>query len=132
MNQDNMNISKVESFLNGLLDKKVSDNMFFGNMVGKEMINGEWNDMVLVEVPNGIYDNDAYGQGTALVTLYARPLSSGRKNVGVMSMLETKLNEAIKSNTSNVYNINRRQTYTYYDNDIDWHCNVVELNILIV
>ena len=132
MNSDNMNISKVESFLNDLLDKKVSDNMFFGDMVGKEMINREWNDMVLVEVPNGIYDNDAYGKGTALVTLYARPLSSGRKNVGVMSTLETKLNEAIKSNSSNVYTINRRQTYTYYDNNIDWHCNVVELNILIV
>ena len=127
-----MNISKVESFLNTLFDKKVSNHTFFGNMIGKETINSEWNDMVLVEVPNGIYDNDAYGKGTALVTLYAKPLGSGRKNVGVMSILETKLNEAIASNDSSVYTINRRQTYTYYDSDIDWHCNVVELNILIV
>ena len=132
MNKDNMNISKVESFMNTLLDDKVSSHTFFGNMIGKESINSEWNDMVLVEVPNGIYDNDAYAQGTALVTLYARPLGSGRKNVGVMSTLETKLNEAIESNDSNTYHVSRRQTYTYYDSDIDWHCNVVEINILIV
>lgn len=132
MNADKMNISKVESFLNTLLDNKVSNNTFFGNMIEKETIPKDWTDMVLIEVPNGIYDNKAYGQGTALVTLYAKPLSTGRKNVATMSQLEQKLNAAIKDNKSDTYMVNRRQTYTYYDDEINWHCNVVELTILIV
>lgn len=127
-----MNISKVESFLNTLLDNKVSDHTFFGNMIAKETINDEWMDMVLVEIPNGIYDNDAYGKGTALISLYARPLGSGRKNVSVMSKMEQKLNEVIAANSNGSYFISRRQTYTYFDDTIDWHCNIVELNILIV
>lgn len=132
MNKDNMNISKVESFLNDLLDNKVSSQTFFGGAVDKETISSDWNDMVVVEMPNGIYDNDAYGKGTALISLYARPLSSGRKNVGVMYKLETKLNEAISANTSETYSVKRRQTYTYYDSNIKWHCNVVELVVMIV
>lgn len=131
MNADNINISKIESFLNTLIDNKVSDNTFFGKMIEKETIPDDWNDMVLVEMPNGIYDNVAYGKGTALVYLYARPLSTGRKNVAVMTLLEQKLNAVIAANDSATYLVNRRQTYTYYDDDIDWHCNVVELNVRI-
>lgn len=131
MNADNINISKIESFLNTLIDNKVSDNTFFGQLIEKETINDDWQDMVLVEMPNGIYDNVAYGQGTALIFLYARPLSTGRKNVAIMSQLEQKLNVAIANNESKTYLVNRRHTYTYYDEDIDWHCNVVELNIRI-
>lgn len=132
MNKNNINISKIESFLNTLLDNKVSNNTFFTKMIEKETINDEWKDMVLIELPNGVYDNDAYGKGTALIFLYARPLGTGRKNVAVMSQLEQRLNDAIASNKDVNYSVNRRQTYTYYDENIDWHCNVVELNILIV
>lgn len=132
MNKDKINISKVESFLNTLFDNKVSNNTFFGSMIEKETIPSNWSDMVLVEIPNGIYDNDAYGSGTALVTLYARPLSTGRKNVAVMSKLEQNLNNAIESNSSETYIVRRRQTYTDYDSEINWHCNVVEITILIV
>ena len=132
MNKNNINISKIESFLNTLLDNKVSNQTFFTKMIEKETINDEWKDMVLVELPNGVYDNDAYGKVTALISLYARPLGTGRKNVAVMSQLEQRLNDAIASNKDVNYSVNRRQTYTYYDEDINWHCNVVELNILIV
>lgn len=132
MNKNNMNISKIESFLNSLLDNKVSNQTYFGDKIEKEIIKDDWNDIVLIEMPNGVYDNDAYGKGTALISLYARPLSSGRKNVAIMSQLEQKLNDAISANDSNIYSINRRQTYTYFDSDIKWHCNIVELNILIV
>ena len=132
MNKNNINISKIESFLNTLLDNKVSNNTFFTKMIEKETISDDWKDMVLIELPNGVYDNDAYGKGTALISLYARPLGTGRKNVPIMSQLEQRLNDAIASNNNANYSVNRRQTYTYYDEDINWHCNVVELNILIV
>ena len=132
MDKDKMNISSIETYLNSIFDNTISDNTIFGYMIEKSTIPEDWNDMVLIEIPNGVADMDAYGQGTILVWLYARPLLSGKKNVAIMSTLEKKLNEVIKSSRNSTYQISRRLTYTYYDTDIDWHCNVVELNILIV
>ena len=132
MDKDKMNISSIETYLNSIFDNTISNNTIFGYMIEKATIPDDWNDMVLIEVPNGVTDMDAYGQGTILVWLYARPLLSGKKNVATMSTLEKKLNEVIKSSRNSTYQISRRLTYTYYDTDIDWHCNVVELNILIV
>ena len=132
MDKDKMNLSSIETYLNSIFDNNISDNTIFGYMIEKATIPDDWNDMVLIEVPNGVADMDAYGQGTILVWLYARPLLSGKKNVAIMSTLEKNLNEVIKSSSNSTYQISRRLTYTSYDTDIDWHCNVVELNILIV
>lgn len=132
MNRDNMNISKVETYLNSILDNVVSSNTFFGYLPEKELIDQSWTDMVYVEIPNGIEDYDAYGQGTILVWLYARPLSSGRKNVAQMSQLERRLNEVISNAVSPYYTIARRSTYTDYDTEIKWHCNAVELIITVL
>lgn len=132
MNRDNMNISKVETYLNSILDNVVSNNTFFGYLPEKELIDPSWTDMVYVEIPNGIEDYDAYGQGTILVWLYARPLSSGRKNVAQMSQLERRLNEVISNAVSPYYTIARRSTYTDYDTEIKWHCNAVELIITVL
>ena len=132
MDKDKMNISSIETYLNSIFDNTISNNTIFGYMIEKSAIPDDWKDMVLIEVPNGVADMDAYGQGTILVWLYARPLLSGKKNVSTMSILEKKLNEVIKSSSNDTYQISRRLTYTSYDTDVDWHCNVVELNILIV
>ena len=132
MNKDKMNISSIETYLNSIFDNTISDNTIFGYMIEKATIPDDWNEMVMIEVPNGVADMDAYGQGTILVWLYARPLLSGKKNVAIMSALEKRLNEVVKSSGNSTYQISRRLTYTSYDTDIDWHCNVVELNILIV
>jgi hypothetical protein len=127
MNKDNINISNVETYLNSIFDNVISANTFFGEMISQELIDAEWKDMVLVEIPNGINDFDAFGRGTVLVWLYARPLASGRKNVAVMSQLESRLNEVIANANDKNYVISRRLTYTDYDEDINWHCNVVEI-----
>lgn len=132
MNKDKMNISSIETHLNSIFDNTISENTIFGSMIDKAIIPDDWNDMVLIEMPNGVADMDAYGQGTVLVWLYARPLLSGKKNVATMATLERNLNEVVKSSSNTTYQISRRLTYTSYDTDIDWHCNVVELNILIV
>lgn len=132
MDKDKMNISSIETYLNSIFDNTISDNTIFGYMIEKATIPDDWNEMVMIEVPNGVADMDAYGQGTILVWLYARPLLSGKKNVAIMSTLEKNLNEVVKSSSNSTYQISRRLTYTSYDTDIDWHCNVVELNILIV
>lgn len=128
MNVNNLNISKIETYLNGILDNVVSNNTYFGYLPDASIVkSSDWQDMVMVEIPNGIRDMDAYGQGTILVWLYARPLESGRKNVAKMSELETKLNTVITNAKDKSYQISRRMTFTDYDTDIDWHCNVVEI-----
>lgn len=133
MDSNNLNISKIETYLNSILDNKVSKNTYFGYLPDASIIKAsDWQDMVMIEMPNGIRDMDAYGQGTVLVWLYARPLGSGRKNVAKMSELEANLNDVITNVTSNEYHIVRRLTFTDYDTNINWHCNVIELIITIV
>lgn len=128
MNANNINISKIETYLNSILDNVVSNNTYFGYMPDASVVqSSDWQDMVMVEIPNGVQDRDAYGQGTVLVWLYARPLESGKKNVAKMSQLEMKLNEVVAQANDKNYQITRRMTYTDYDNEIKWHCNVVEL-----
>jgi hypothetical protein len=129
MNKDNLNISKIETYLHSIIDNVVSNNTYVGTL--PDTIQSSWNDMCLIDVGNSIYDLDAYGSGIVHILLYARPLLSGAKNVAAMSMLEQKLNTALKNANSNIYSINRRSTYTDYDTERKWHCNIVALNITI-
>jgi hypothetical protein len=130
MDKNNLNVSKIETYLHGIIDNVVSNNTYVGTL--PDTIQSSWNDMCLIDVGNSIYDLDAYGVGVVHVLLYARPLLSGAKNVAVMSQLEQKLNNAITNATSGTYQIKRRTTYTGYDSERKWHCNIIELNILIV
>ena len=132
MDSNKINISKIETFLNEKIDNVVSKNTFVGSKVpDKTAIPADWKDIVLIDIPNGIRDFEAYGQGTVLVSLFARPMESGRKNVAVLSKMEESLNEVIKSNTDKTYNLSRRLTYTGYDSDIDWHFNTIEVIIKV-
>lgn len=129
MNKDNINISKIETYLNGIIDNVVSHNTYVGTL--PSTIKADWKDMVLIDCANGIGDMDAYGFGVVLIWLYARPNSDGTKNVSTMSKLEQKLNEVIQNSPSSEYRISRRDTYQDYDTSRQWHCNIVELNIQI-
>ena len=132
MDSNPINISKIETFLNEKIDNVVSKNTFVGSKVpDKTAIPADWKDIVLIDIPNGVRDFEAYGQGTVLVSLFARPMESGRKNVAVLSRMEESLNEVIKSNTDKTYTLSRRLTYTGYDSDIDWHFNTIEVIIKI-
>lgn len=133
MNKDNLNISKIETYLNGILDGVVSDNTFFTTYPNVSVVkSSDWKDMVLVDIPSGIKDMEAMGQGTIFIGLYARPLESGKKNVKKMSQLETKLNEVLENASDSSYMLRRNDVRSSYDDDIDWHCNVVELTILVL
>lgn len=132
MDSNKINISKIETFLNEKIDNVVSKNTFVGSKVpDKTAIPTDWKDIVLIDIPNGVRDFEAYGQGTVLVSLFARPMESGRKNVAVLSKMEESLNEVIKSNTDKTYTLSRRLTYTGYDADIDWHFNTIEVIIKV-
>jgi len=129
MDKNNMNISRIETYLHGIIDNVVSENTYAGTL--PDTIKSDWNDMVLVDCANRVSDMDAYGEAIVLIWLYARPFENGSKNVAVMDELETKLNEVIENANDKIYVINRRNTYSDYDSDRQWHCNIVELNVRI-
>jgi hypothetical protein len=129
MDRQHLNISKIETYLHSIIDNEVSHNTYVGTL--PDTIKSEWTDMCLIDLGGNIRDMDAYGTGVALVWLYARPLANGAKNVAKMSELESKLNEVIASANDSIYHINRRATYSDYDSERKWHCNIVELNLRI-
>lgn len=129
MDKNNLNISKIETYLNSIIDNVVSEHTYVGTL--PDTIKSDWQDMCLIDCGGAIADMNAFGGGVVLVWLYARPLASGAKNVARMAALESKLNEVIAGATSRTYQINRRNTYTDYDAERKWHCNIVELNLRI-
>lgn len=126
MNKNNLNISKIETYLNSILDNVVSNNTFFTALPDPSIVKAsDWQDMVLIDFPMGIKDLEAMGRGEVDVVLYARPLESGKKNVATMSVLETRLNEVIANARDKNYHLIRDDARSMYDTDIDWHCNVI-------
>ena len=133
MDSNKINISKIETFLYEKIDNVVGKNTFVGSKVpDKTAIPTDWNDIVLIDIPNGVRDFDAYGKGTVLVYLFARPQESGRKNVAVLSKMEASLNEVVKTSSNETYLLKRRLTFTGYDMNIDWHYNVIEITLTIL
>lgn len=128
MDKNILNISKIETYLNSIVDNVVSNNTFFTALPDASIVHAsDWQDMVMIAIPEGIKDFEAYGSGSVFIYLYARPLESGKKNVAKMSELETKLNEVIFNANDKTYQISRNDEHTAYDEDIKWHCNVVEI-----
>jgi hypothetical protein len=133
MDSNKINISKIETFLYEKIDNVVGKNTFVGSKVpDKTAIPTDWNDIVLIDIPNGVRDFDAYGKGTVLVYLFARPMESGRKNVAILSKMEASLNEVINTSSNDTYLLKRRLTFTGYDMNIDWHYNVIEITLTIL
>lgn len=125
-----MNISNIETYLNSLIDGKISENSFPSDL--PTTIDSTWNDMVVFTIPTQIKDMGGYGQGTILIFLYAKPMKNGKKNVTTMSSLEKKLNDVLLSMNDKHYRISRRGIYEDYDEARNLHCNIVELNLLII
>lgn len=133
MNAKTFNISDIETYLNEILDGKVSNNTFFTTYPDIAFVqSSDWTDMVVVDIPTGIKDMEAMGQGFILIGLYARPLESGRKNVAKMSELEEKLNAVLENAASPNYMLKKSDAHATFDDDINWHCNVIELTLLVV
>ncbi len=131
MDKNNINISSIETYINEIFDNTISNNTMFGAMIDRETIPSDWEDMCLVDLSRGVDDFNAYGYGVVLLWLYARPLSSGRKNVAVMSRMERKLNEILAGAKHENYQLRRRGVYSEYDTKVNWHCNVIEIEITV-
>lgn len=130
MDKELLNISKIETFFNSLLDGKVSDNTFFTEMPAT--LKSTWADVVVVDIVS-MADLNAAGQCRVNVFLYAKPKSNGTKNVPVLSKMETALNESVMSNDDKHYKLlSTGNKYTDYDASRDLHCNIIEFNLLII
>lgn len=129
MDRNLLNISNIESYLYSIMQGKICDNTFVGTL--PSTIREEWEDICLIDCGSAIADLDALGGGVVLIWLYAKPIS-GNKNVGVLQRMEQSLNNVIEKAFHPHYKINRRNTYTDYDADRDLHCNIIEINIVIV
>lgn len=61
MNKDNINISKIETYLNSIIDNVVSQNTYAGTL--PDVTKSDWTDMVLIDCNSAIQDMNAYGRG---------------------------------------------------------------------
>ena len=128
MDKNKLNISNIEAYLDSLLGNKVSANVFFDTL--PPVIKDSWKDLLLVDCSYLIRDFSAYGFGTIAIWLYAKPMSSGAKNVPVLSKMETTLNEILFSNENPAYQLIRRGTRSGYDSNAKLYYNIVEIQIL--
>lgn len=126
----NISISEIETHLYDKLKKLVSKNTYAGTF--PDTIQASWNDMCLIDCSNAIKDFDAYGNGSVLIFLYARPRANGTKNVKVMSELESKFNNSIAELATDKFFFNIEYRFTDYDQTRQWHCVIIDLNIVIV
>lgn len=128
MDKNKLNISNIEAYLDSLLGNKVSANVFFDTL--PSVVKDSWKDLLLVDCSYLIRDLSAYGFGTIAIWLYAKPMSSGAKNVPILSKMETTLNEILFSNENPAYQLIRRGTRSGYDSNAKLHYNIVEIQIL--
>lgn len=127
MNADKKNISKIEDYFFHLLEGM--DNVYFGTLPTPK---SEWETMVLVDCANAISDFDAFGNGTVLVYLYAKP-NGEVKNSAALNKLEEQLNERLKTYKSpDGYSASIQWKESDYDDTKRLHYVVVAMNILIV
>ena len=130
MDRNKINISKVETFFNGLLLNNVSANVFPSQ--APDSIEQSWKEFIVYDCA-GIMDMDAYGRGTVLLYIYVPPMgASDKKNVAHFSNIEQKLDAAINNNKDATYHIERRGTYTDYDEQKKMFVNIIEINLVIL
>lgn len=127
---DEANISAVETFYNAILDGDISENVFPSTLPPKI---DSMNDMVVISCDTGINNYNAYAGGYVELWLYAKPMSSGKKNVALMSKMEKRLNEIIKEQAGKNphYTITRDESRTDYDSARNLHVNIVRIYTLI-
>lgn len=130
MDKNLLNISAIEDFMYGLLDKNVSKNTFCSSFPSN--INSTWTDFVVIDCSTTINDFNARGGGIVSVFLYpAKNKADGSKNVATISSLTKKLNECISNNVNPHYGINRVGSASDYDTTRNLYFDVVLLNINI-
>lgn len=112
-----------------LTGKGISDHIFVGDL--PPTTGRSWQNMVLVDV-NRQTDYGSHSSGSASIFLYARPKGTGPvKNVAMLDKMEEALNEAVKEVQDNNYVIDENWRDSGYDNDRNFHYNIVNVSVLV-
>lgn len=127
MEADLKNISKIETFLDSLFGKEVSDNTFYTDL--PPAINRKWADMMLVDCE--VTDLNAYGSGYVYLYLYTKPMQNGTKDVPHISQMESKLNGCLASNKDKHYKLSVKSRDSDYDDKRNLFINVIILDLII-
>lgn len=126
---DNINISSIETYLDGIIKNAVSKNVYAGTL--PNTISDSVKDLVLIDCGNAINDMDAYGKGAVNVFLYAKPTANGRKNVAQMQKMEKAMNKLLETANDERYSLSQLYKSSDYDSALNWHYTVVALNIIV-
>ena len=123
------NTSMVEEYLYGIIQGVVSDHTFAGTL--PSAIDGDWNDMVLIDCDLPMTDYGVYSSATVYIFLYARPHADGSKNVPKLADMEDDLCDVLDSIHDDHYSVERLSNGADYDTTVNWHRNFVYFNITI-
>lgn len=133
MNNDNLNISSIETHLDKVIRKRVSKNCYAGTLPST-LTEGAMS-YVVIESVNALHDYTAYGSGIINIYLYAQPIK-GMKNVAELSKLEKAFNKALQEDAfdNENYKVAREVAYTNtnYDNTYNMHFIIKAIRLTIL
>lgn len=123
-------VSYIENFLSKLLTAAFgsSECVFVGTL--PPTTDSDWEYMVYADVQK-MTDMTAYTTGSVLIYLYARPSGTpARKNVTLLNKMEKKVYAAIEDSDDEDYAIKVQWTNTDYDDDRNFHYNVISIKVI--
>lgn len=126
MIREERTISSIQDFLWKLFTSDLLANKYFDDLPSTN----DFDSAMVIDLSNSISDMNAYGQGSFLIFLYARPLKSGIRN-GILSKMEKEVLRLIDENNDPTYTMSPRYTHSDYDAARNLHMIVLEVNILI-
>ena len=130
MYKNRLNISDIEKFIVDIIWKKVSDNVFVGDL--PSAIDSKLKDMVVIDCSNTINNMNAFGYGTVNIIMYANPTSDGMKDEELLGDMCDMLTICVEENKNPSFGLTIGNTYSDYDTNRKLHCNIVQLKIVII
>ena len=126
MIREEMTITNIQDFLWALFTSDLLPNKYFDDLPATN----DFESAMVIDLSNSISDMNAYGQGSFLIFLYAKPLESGMRN-GILGKMEKEVLRLIDENNDPTYSLSKRYTHSDYDAARNLHMTILEVNILI-
>lgn len=130
---DYCDISNIETYLDSILKKKVSKNVYAGTL--PSTLSEGVTDMVLIDVVNMRSTAELHvpnmGEATVNIFLYAAPTSKGRKNVALLSKMEKAFNDIMASPDNEHYTLTELYSQSGYDATYKLHYNIKAIHLTI-
>lgn len=126
MIREERTIYKIQDFLWKLFTSDLLPNKYFDDLPSTN----DFDSAMVIDLSNSISDMNAYGQGSFLIFLYAKPLKSGMRN-GILGKMEKEVMRLIDENSDPTYTISPRYRHSDYDAARNLHMTILEVNILI-